>query len=1467
MIKNFNERLVDGHYIAKYGVGSSIKNEGDIQNLSRAFLLEVLTRFEVEKYYTLDRPSAISFLRSLSGVDDSSPRKKTHEELRQTLCELCARCVGVGKPLRVDDCVAKVPQIRKWLSAAFNGVDVGTLIETAESQDPEHMGGDRLGKNAMSEKEATRIIDHVQGVLNEKGAAVKAQIVSALEGTVRYERLELRKGPIDKGPYNSVLPPYFTEIKKTESVGEEEEISQPPSIFYLANNGWIMDWDASKNFSDLEFAAETYMSRRLVAWSDCVKLNFGTQYADCPVLYDRMATYCAITAQLFDGVRLDNCHSTPLHVGQFCLAAARKANPKLFVFAELFTGTGRCDFKFSKSLGLDALLREANQTTSPADLAEHVRLYGTPVAPCSSASPLALDSALQRHADPVLLTLGQRLRPSKPVNLFYDCTHDNPTLVEKNRPRDALPLAALLAASNAMSGSTYGYEYSVKANPSVFSDGKLYEALKIADDATKDQENIASADNVNDLTESATKDLEKSDAYDAGKNLSVRSFPLSVHKIEIFGSFNNWSGGLTLDRKNDANSSNAVFFVPIKSLTANLPAHGTFTAKFRLDDKDWTCAKDFPTVFDDKGNENNLIEFDLSASQCVHTLKVGLERLQSRSDQLYVFVRSIHDVPGGKSDTPATDLNVNLSKSVGLIEARRILNRLHILLSSDGTFTETNIKHLGNDVALVIRRSPVLGVSAIFIVRSAWNHADGQDVHTEVEGELAGVVLSAQMRHEKEVVDASEWQGSCEPLKRPAHWTYSAATDRTRIQLPSFETSSVFVALCAERTGVDDFLSVWRATAALTFPDLSALVWSCEAEEKDRSMGKDSIYKFPGCKIDDTVFGGLAGTLDAMSAECESAIDANVSAGSWLLDYHSNRLHQQLTQEAPSSNQLINAYKRVAEGLKLLEGNERVSSVKAFFVGWTRAAFRTILEKAQKERDNDTSDSSGSMTLMTRRLHLAASQLLSQIRSASLDPKRITPTLSAGLPFFASEYMREWGRDTFLALPGLLIEAASADGLSHARQEILAYAKVVRHAQIPNLLDSGNNPRYNARDAVWFWLLAIRRYCEATQSLELLEERVELKYPNQDQGLSFSVQTTQIQNLRGLIHYILSAHYFGIRFREWNAGLKIDAQMKDEGFNVHIQTCPKTGFIFGGNTHNCGTWMDKMGSSEKAGNKGVPATPRNGAPVELTCALFSILTWITSPSFSQHLSSAVSHPSIPGLEKETMERLAPGETDGSGASPILSYQEWRERIAAHFLDNYLVTEKDLQSESGSGSRAASVAGALKDTVGGNDDIALRCNYSVGLSFLSREEISALSSRPDSPDSLRPFVRALEIAREYLITEPHQVGMKTTAALDGRFNPNYDNADDSHDPLVAHGFNYHLGPEWVWPFGCWLQAAHCLGLARDQILPLTIPAQKWIAKRPWYSLPELMDSNGRYCHFSCQSQAWSIATLLSFFLRI
>lgn len=104
----------------------------------------------------------------------------------------------------------------------------------------------------------------------------------------------------------------------------------------------------------------------------------------------------------------------------------------------------------------------------------------------------------------------------------------------------------------------------------------------------------------------------------------------------------------------------------------------------------------------------------------------------------------------------------------------------------------------------------------------------------------------------------------------------------------------------------------------------------------------------------------------------------------------------------------------------------------------------------------------------------------------------------------------------------------------------------------------------------------------------------------------------QNQPLFDIMQEALNVHFKKLSFRERNAGPGIDAHMTDEGFNNEIGIDTNTGFVYGGNEFNCGTWMDKMGSDSKTGNRGKPATPRNGSAVELVGLCKAVVTRLHS---------------------------------------------------------------------------------------------------------------------------------------------------------------------------------------------------------------------------------------------------------------
>lgn len=263
-------------------------------------------------------------------------------------------------------------------------------------------------------------------------------ILDNIKNRVIYERLSdhgPRLGPISSR--NPIVSTYFTRIKNSaiDNINDNDDKNDNDndvkngkrkenntnSQHCLINNGWIWDADPLDDFTSP--SNEAYFLRKVIIWGDCVKLRYGEEVEHNPWLWKYMTEYTLRMASIFDAFRLDNCHSTPIHVARYLLKQARSIKPNLYVCAELFTGSSERDLLFVQELGIDTLIREAMVCNTTEELCNTVNYYS--------------DSGSISY---------------KPHALLMDCTHDNETPAQRRTVIDSLPNAAIVAFCNSAIG-------------------------------------------------------------------------------------------------------------------------------------------------------------------------------------------------------------------------------------------------------------------------------------------------------------------------------------------------------------------------------------------------------------------------------------------------------------------------------------------------------------------------------------------------------------------------------------------------------------------------------------------------------------------------------------------------------------------------------------------------------------------------------------------------------------------------------------------------------------------------------------------------------------------------------------------------------------------------------------------------------------------------------------------------------
>ncbi|XP_056155875.1 glycogen debranching enzyme-like isoform X1 [Lampris incognitus] len=1266
--------IADGKYAEK-GVPGLIQNEQHINALRSLLWKEVYPRIKLWEFLQVNVEKAVEQFRKLLQAGSSAEQSIPN---------------GTKELKVVQD-----HQYRRF----GNTVDMTSALSSfrPQSSSPSHI-------LECCNWFKSRVEEHNMECYKEMHYHAE-QASNCIVGTVFYQRLAdhgPKLGPVTRK--DPLVTKYFTFPFDDITFDQEMQLMSQidKACHLLALNGWVMGDDPLRNFA--EPGSNVYLCRELICWGDSVKLRYGDRPEDCPYLWAHMKKYTEITAKHFAGVRLDNCHSTPLHVAEYMLEQARVQRPDLYVVAELFTGSEELDNVFVTKLGITSLIREA---MSAGDSHEEGRLV------------------YRFGGEPVGAFVQPTLRPLVPSiahAMFLDATHDNECPVQIRSVYDSLPSSAIVSMACCATGSTRGYDELVPHQISVVNEKRLYSCWN--------------------------PEAKPADPQEVNLQTGIIAAKLSLNKLHQELAAKGFSQ-VYVDQVDE----------DVVAVTRHCPSsHQSVVAVSHTafkDPKTHHYREDVPPMV-----------------------------IPGEIEEVVLEARTVERAGGSY---------VKDEKSISGLPNYTVEIREHIQLEDSEVVKQADITSRGSSefVQEIVFEKLTPGSVIVFRV-----NLDPQSQ------EMVGILR----RH---LIQFS-----------PLYRTGSLADNNA----PAILTAPLETVM-----------------SKLSLADMNMLLYRCDAEEREDGGGCYNVPSWQPLK-----YGGLQGLVSVM-AEIRPRNDLghpfcdNLRQGDWMIDYIASRLLAKggaLGEVGKWFQAMFSYLKHIPRYL-----------VPCYFDAILLGAYTTALDEVFKQMSSFVQNGSS----LVKQLALGSVQMCGVGSYQALPPlsphlqdvphclnlvtgkeEQCCVSLAAGLPHFSSGIFRCWGRDTFIALRGLMLVTGRH---VEARNIILAFAGTLCHGLIPNLLGKGTAARYNCRDAVWWWLQCVQDYCTLVpHGTDILMCPVSRMYPT-------NVSEPQPagaweQPLYDVIQEAMQRHMQGIEFREKNAGPQIDRNMTDEGFNVEVKVDQDTGFVYGGNRFNCGTWMDKMGESEKAKNKGVPATPRDGSAVEIVGLCKSTVRWLVQ------------------LHKNGLFPYATVTVRREGKNVFVPYVEWDRKIQENFEKKFYVSHDPQDHERHPG--LVHKRGIYKDSYKASSpwcDYQLRPNFAI-----------AMVVAPELFTVERAW-EALGVAEEKLLGP---LGMKTLDPDDMVYCGIYDNSMDTDNFNLAKGFNYHQGPEWLWPVGYFLRAklyfAKKMGeetYNKTVSLVKNVLSQHYVhlERSSWKGLPELTNENGQYCPFSCESQAWSIATML------
>ena len=448
-------------------------------------------------------------------------------------------------------------------------------------------------------------------------------------------------------------------------------------------------------------------------------------------------------------------------------------------------------------------------------------------------------------------------------------------------------------------------------------------------------------------------------------------------------------------------------------------------------------------------------------------------------------------------------------------------------------------------------------------------------------------------------------------------------------------------------------------------------------------------------------------------------------------------------------------------------------------------------------------------------------------------------SISKGIPYNTIGSERMYFRDTLISFKALFLLSNS---FSEGKNILKIIASSLRNGLIPDFFDEGEKPRYNSRDTCWYFIHSIKNYIYYSKDYNFLKEEIELIFTS-DSNFNDHLQKKikgeiKKNSLENIIQMIFQSHAKGIHFREWdynnNKYFLNNSYQKKEGYNIDIELDPNTGFIYGGNYCNNGTWMNKLGNSIKGKNKGIPATPRPGADIEIIALIYSCLDFVVDMGNKNYykyksveLSNGMNYP----------------------------FSQWKLLIKDSFEDEFFVKRFNIDI-----SNNCNNCGWNNNQIKGNiyKDYKNKNNVNIYEFQLRPNFLIALYISPEL-FNYENIINSLTNVESFLLrNENNVIGLKTLDKTDKEYNGLYNNRE-TNNFSISLGFNIHNGIEHTWLYGLYLilkirfyfnnNKNNVNGNENEnkQLIKYVsmklIPIMNIIKNNKWFGLPEMTDELG------------------------